>query len=363
MSLNARAITRIAVLCAGASLLFAAPLYADEKTDVLYMRNGDRLTCEIKTLEGGSLQVSLDYVDGTISIDWLQIERLDSNRLFIVKLEDGSVYTGTLAISESQPGVPAKLKVSSGPGSFVLIDKEQIVQMGKTSEDFWRRFAVDISAGIIFAKANSQTQYNLSASVSYPRPRWSSSLLANSSLSTTEGSPASTRNQLDLSAYHLLRPRNWFYSGQAALLQSTEQGVDLRSSIGGGIGRYFKNSETASLSFTAGLAYQNTVYSPTAQPEGPPDVLTALLAGSLNVVSFKKTNLAVTFNALPALSQPGRLFLNTNGSFFLKLLGNLSFNLTFYGNWDTEPPANFSGSDYGFSSGLGWTFGSQWTTR
>jgi hypothetical protein len=363
MSLNRWAITRIAALCAGASLLVTAPLHAGEKTDILYMRNGDRLTCEIKTLEGGSLQVSLDYVDGTISIDWLEIERLDSKRLFIVKLEDGSVYTGTLSIAEAAPGVPAKLQISSGPGSFVLIDKEQIVQMGETSEDFWKRFAVDIAAGIIFAKANSQTQYNLSASVSYPRPRWSASLLANSSLSTTSGSPAATRNQLDLSAYHLLKPRNWFYAGQGALLQSTEQGVDLRSSIGGGIGRYFKNSETLSLAFTGGLAYQNTIYSPTAQPEGPSDVLTALLAGSLNMVSFKKTNLTVTVTALPALSQPGRLFFNTNGSFFLKLFSNLTFNLAFYGNWDTQPPSNYSGSDYGFSSGLGWTFGSQWTTR
>jgi Protein of unknown function, DUF481 len=363
MSLNTWAITRVAAACVGAALLSATPLHAGEKTDILYMRNGDRLTCEIKTLEGGSLQVSLDYVDGTISIDWLEIERLDSKRLFIVKLEDGSVYTGTLSIAEAKPGAPAKLQISSGPGSFVLIDKEAIVQMGETSNDFWQRFAVDIAAGIIFAKANSQTQYNLSASVTYPRPRWSAALLANSSLSTTEGTAASTRNQLDLSAYHLLPPRNWFYGVQGALLQSTEQGVDLRSSIGGGVGRYFKNSETVSLSFTGGLAYQNTQYSPTAQPEGPADVLTALLAGNLSVVSFKKTNLTITVNALPALSQPGRLFLNTNGAFFLKLFSNLTFNVSFYGSWDTEPPANYSGSDYGFSSGLGWTFGSQWTTR
>lgn len=34
-------------------LLFAAPLYAREKTDVLVMKNGDRLTCEVKGLEVG----------------------------------------------------------------------------------------------------------------------------------------------------------------------------------------------------------------------------------------------------------------------------------------------------------------------
>ncbi len=36
---------------------------------------------------------------------------------------------------------------------------------------------------------------------------------------------------------------------------------------------------------------------------------------------------------------------------------NLNWNLSFYGNWDTRPPANFSGADYGYSVGLKWTFG------
>jgi Protein of unknown function, DUF481 len=248
MSLNTWAITRMAALCTGASLLATAPLHATEplhdgeKTDILYMRNGDRLTCEIKSLNGGALQVSLNYVDGTISIDWAAIERLDSKRLFIVKLEDGSVYSGKLSIADAEPGKPTKLQISSGPGSFVLIEKEQIVQMGETSESFWRRFAVDIASGIIFSKANAQTQYNISASVTYPQPTWSAGILANSTLSTSSGVAASTRNQLDLGFSHLLRHRNWFYTGQAGLLQSTEQGVDLRSSIGGGVGRYFKNN-------------------------------------------------------------------------------------------------------------------------
>jgi len=31
--------------------------------------------------------------------------------------------------------------------------------------------------------------------------------------------------------------------------------------------------------------------------------------------------------------------------------------VSFYGNWDNQPPPGFSGSDYGSSSGLSWTFG------
>jgi hypothetical protein len=43
----------------------------------------------------------------------------------------------------------------------------------------------------------------------------------------------------------------------------------------------------------------------------------------------------------------------------LKLFGTINWNLSFYGNWDTQPPSGTSGNDYGINSGLSWTFGNQ----
>ena len=114
MNMKTWASIRVGAIGLAATLLAVAPLHAGEKTDVLYMKNGDRLTCEIKSLDAGALHVSLDYVDGTISVQWSKVERLDSKRLFIVKLEDGSVYTGTLSIAETAPDEPPKLQISSG---------------------------------------------------------------------------------------------------------------------------------------------------------------------------------------------------------------------------------------------------------
>ena len=41
--------------------LIAWPLLARDKSDVLVMRNGDRLTCEVKSLDADTLSISLDY--------------------------------------------------------------------------------------------------------------------------------------------------------------------------------------------------------------------------------------------------------------------------------------------------------------
>ena len=91
-----------------------------------------------------------------------------------------------------------------------------------------------------------------------------------------------------------------------------------------------------------GSRWQNTNYSPTEESEGTQDILALLVNSSLRVVTFSKTNLDVTVSALPALSEPGRFFFNTNASFYVKLWSNLTYNLSFYGSWDTRPPATYT---------------------
>jgi hypothetical protein len=62
---------------------------------------------------------------------------------------------------------------------------------------------------------------------------------------------------------------------------------------------------------------------------------------------------------LPALNDFGRVYVNANAAYFVKLFGSINWNLSFYGNWDTRPPAGSSGTDYGLNSGLSWTFGNE----
>ena len=92
-------------------LLVAVPLFPREKTDVLAMKNGDRMTCEVKRLDSGVLYVSFDYIHGTTSVQWSKVAHLESNQLFIVKTEDGSVYMGRLNTPEPPSGQPVKIQV------------------------------------------------------------------------------------------------------------------------------------------------------------------------------------------------------------------------------------------------------------
>ena len=335
----------------------AAFVHARDKTDVMVMKNGDRMTCAIKGLDSGVLYVDFDYIDGTASVDWSKVASLESTQLFLVKTEDGSVYQGTLSTPEAGVGRPLKIQMLETPGQETVIDRSQIIRMIATSDKFWERFNGAIGFGAIYSKGNQSTQYSLSSDTSYVRDRWSAQTSFASNLSSSTGTNVSTRNSLNFSALHLLPWNHWFYSGLGAFLQSSEQGIALQSTFGGGVGRYLVNTDRASVTVLGGMAWQRTDYKqPVIAPSGQ-DVGAALIYTEVKLFRFSKTNFDATAAVLPALSDPGHVRFNTNASYYIKLIGNLKWNISFYGNWDNRPPTGFSGSDYGTSTGLTWSYG------
>jgi hypothetical protein len=341
----------------GAALVLAPALWARDKTDVLVMKNGDRMTCQVKGLDSGVLYVSFDYIDGTTSVEWSKVARLESDQLFIVKTEDGSVYTGKLHTAESPDGEPVKIEIFEPSEASVVLESPQVVSIIETSEKFWRRFNGEMSFGVIYSKGNESTQYTFGSQTAYLRERWSAAANFSSTLSSSTGTSASTRNSLDLIGTRLLPWNKYFYSGLGSFLQSSAQGITLQTSIGGGIGRYLKNTNRSKISVLGGLSWQSTNYHPSLVPVARQNLAAGVVATDIEFFKFNKTSLDVNATLFPALSEPGRFRFNANATYYIKLISNLSWNVSFYGNWDNKPPPGFSGSDYGSSAGLSWTFG------
>jgi hypothetical protein len=347
--------TRMVVLWLAFFLAF--PLLAREKSDVLIMKNGDRITCEIKGLASDTLYIKVDYILGTSSVEWIKVDHVESKQLFIVKTQDGIVYTGTLSTPGSSGERPAKIQILEPSDTRVEIEKSQIIKMDETSNTIWQRFNGDIGLGVIYSKGNQSTQYNFSSSLNYPRERWSASAAYNSTLSSSTGRSPATRNELNLSVDRLLRWNNWYYTGLADFLQSSEQGIQLQSSIGGGIGRYLVNDNRSTISLFGGLVWQRINYQQMIVASMTQNAASALIGSEVRLFRFNKTNLSISATLLPALTESNRVHFNLNASYYVKLWSNLTWNISFYGNWDNRPPPTFSGSDYGTSSGVAWKFG------
>jgi hypothetical protein len=323
------------------------------------MNNGDRLTGEIKGLSSGTLYVSFDYILGTSSVNWSKVNHVESTQLFIVRTEDGSVYSGTLKTTERAGERPMQIEIEEAQKPAIVVEQMKIVEVNQTDVSFLRRLNGDINLGVSYAKGNQATQYNFSSSVEYPRPRWAVGLNYGSTLTSSTGSTTSTRNALNVEGLRLMRWNNWFYAGTGGLRQSSEQNIAQQTNLGGGIGRYLKNTNRATISLMGGLDWQNTNYSNSVIQQGSQKIAGGLIVGKMSIFRFDKTNLTLTGTALPALNQPGRVYFDTDVSYYLKFFSDFTWNVTFYGNWDTRPPATLPGSDYGISSGLGWTFGNK----
>jgi hypothetical protein len=88
-----------AMLCTSASA---------RRKDVVVMKNGDKLTGDVKRLKNGVLYVETDYSSGSVPIDWMQVESVHSIAGYQVTLSTGQHVAGTIE-NLSPEDSPAKI--------------------------------------------------------------------------------------------------------------------------------------------------------------------------------------------------------------------------------------------------------------
>ena len=69
--------------------------------------------------------MSFDYILGTSSVDWAKVDHLESKQLFIVKTQDGLVYTGTLRTVQSPGERPILIEISEASNQSVTLEHSE----------------------------------------------------------------------------------------------------------------------------------------------------------------------------------------------------------------------------------------------
>src|SRR5260370_15815485 len=96
--------------------------------------------------------MSVDYVLGTLYVDWAKVDHVQSKQLFLVRTQDGTVYTGALSTPETLGRRPSQIEVLESPGETVTLEREQIVFVNETSSNFWQRLNCRIRTGFTYSK-------------------------------------------------------------------------------------------------------------------------------------------------------------------------------------------------------------------
>src|SRR5262245_15723930 len=154
-------IGRVAAGVLGALLLWAPPLAAADKVDVVHLKNGDRLTCEIKQLDRSMLTVSTDPM-GTVSVHWGEVAGLTSPRNFDVQVASGQHYYGSLL-----PAPEGLLVLDIGGGATSTLPLAELIRLVPIGSSFWNRIDGNVDAGFSFTQANVETRYTLNGNAQY----------------------------------------------------------------------------------------------------------------------------------------------------------------------------------------------------
>jgi Protein of unknown function, DUF481 len=324
----------------------AAVVCAAPKTDLVQLLNGDRVTCEIRKLERGKLTVKTDGI-GTISIEWDDVALVTSTAAFDVELSSGRRVFGSLA-----PADAGSLSVATAGGAERMALGD-VVRISPLGQSFWARLDGGIDAGFSFTQANVQTQWTFHSTVSYRSRRWLSQLDAESALTTREDADRQTRNTLSLQTQRFLKSR-WSTLGFTQFQQNEELSLNLRAVLGGGVERVMVQSNRTTARAVGGLAVTREEY------EGAPDdtVAEAVLGGGWDWFTFdgRSTNLDVSVLSFYALRRDARVRLELNTTFKSDIVGDLYWSLNVFESYNSSPPPQQKGNDFGVSATVGWSF-------
>jgi len=355
---NHQRCSRCGVLLVLLFLALSTVCSARARKDVLQFANGDRITCEIIKLEKGYLYVKLEYADGTVQLDWSKIASVESAQNFVVADKTGNRYTGTLqsAVEGKSAEGQEQLQVQvTGTSANQVIASNDVVEIHQTDTTFWQNLHGGLDAGLNYTKQQNRTQYNFQTNEHFERTKWLASANYESSFSGG-GNVSDLRNSLGLNVVRqLFSPRN-FYAGLADFLQSNEQQLDLRTTLGGAVGHMFSYTNNTFIGTFAGVDWNGERYSSEATTGRTGNSAEAILGTQINFYRFKTTNILADARLYPSLTDLGRVRFDLNTSVKLKVAKDLYWRFGYYLNFDSRPPQNLPKSDYGSTSSLGWTF-------
>lgn len=237
------------------SLWLASPAAADE----IYLLNGDRLTGTIVKMEENLLTIQTDY-GGEIKVDWKKVQRLTATSpiKILVPGESRDVLRDFVYGTQGQREVTEAGQDTATPLSDIT---------AINLEPF--RVAGTVSVGGNNTSGNSSTKaFNSAARLTLYAHR--QRLLVEGKYNYGQANDQVTaRNSLASLKHNYFISKQIFIETFGMLEKDTLQALQLRSTIGSGLGYQFYETPTTTLSLSAGIAHVNEHFTNSPNTQTP----------------------------------------------------------------------------------------------
>lgn len=312
--------------------------------DTVTISSGEKMVGEIKKVEKDVLTIETPYSDSDFKIEWDKVVGIDSARQFLIETFAGRRLSGSLTADV------ANKSVQIGGVTIVLADVSTIMPFERS---FWSRFETGVDFGYSMTQANKATQLTLGANMLYRDEHRVDTVLANVFKNSQSNAPDTQRWDIGNDFRYLLGDR-WYANTTQDFLNSDEQGLDLRTTIGGGGGRYLLRSASQHLALGGGLAWTKEDYKDPAI--ATKDSGEAYIGTEFFTEKLKITDLVTRFTYYPSLTIDDRYRINYTFDLDFNLPGDWYFRVSIFENYDSKPPADLSKNDYGWSNAFGFKF-------
>ena len=330
------------------ALAACMPADAREKSDVVVLKNGNRLNGEIRKLDRGLLAVKTDSM-GTVEIKWEDVDRITSSHFFAVEDTQGRIYIGSIAAAEGM-----RLLDVTGPVPAHNLNHLAVVGIREFERNLWQRFSGGIELGYTFTKAGERTQFNLSSDLNYRAQRNEAYASFDTILSSSKGETDINRQAITFGGNRYFTGK-WllFYQGKAE--HNLELELDRRFSVQSGPGYVISKTNRSAFMIGGGISYTRERY---FEKES---VNNAEAVAGITAQFFKlyspKMDLTAKLNALPNLTTSGRVRSEFDTKLRIEIFRDFFLNFSFYDSYDSKPPLETATkNDYGFVTGISWSF-------
>ena len=314
------------------------------------MKNGDRITCEIRSLSQGQLTIKQAYANSTVVLDWLQVDHIESTQHFVVVDSKGNTASGKLSETSSDRIV----RIEEMPEKQV--PHADVVSIQETGKTLLGSLQGDVDVGLSFAQSNAQKNLTVQGDLNYQGKKDIAFMNISSQFSSQKEVSDTNETTMKTGFFRDLRKSKWYAGGIANFLSSSEQQIDLQTTLGGALAIRPVFTNKTNLAFIGGLAYTLQQDASDTTSTAASNSLNAAVAIQYSTFRFDSTSFDTTVWVYPGLTTPGRVRMTLNEDIYFKFYRDFYLRGSFYDNFDNRPVEGAPSNNLGFTSTVGWSF-------
>ncbi len=340
-------------------ILLAPPAMADQ----IVLKNGDRLTGAIVKSDGKTLTIKSEFA-GTVSVPVEAITQITSDQPLYLMLKDNQTLVGTVATADG------KLSIKTTDAGTVTVPQDSVQTVRSKDEeaayqaelnrlrnpslrDLW---SGTLDTGLSLAKGNADSatfNFGFNAARTTTRDKISGYMTVLYARNSTTGTSLVTANAKRGGArYDINLSSRVFAFGLGDLENDEFQKLDLRLTLGGGMGWHALKTERSTFDIFGGGSMNREYFTDLNRSSG--EIL-------LGEEFTHKWNPRTSFNErtviYPNMSETGEYRLNFDTGLVTLLNTWLGWTLTFSDRYISNPVAGTKSNDLLMSTGLRLTFG------